>query len=103
MLLAREILHPRHQLKVALEVIPLEAGHVAPGIVGCKILEPAISSRQEAAPERTVGDKPNPEVPAGAEDRIFRITAPQRILRLQRANRVDGMGASEGGRCGFGE
>src|SRR5262249_51342199 len=58
---------------------------------------------EEAAAERAVGDEADAELAAGGEDAVFRIAAPQRVLALQRRDRMDLAGAAHGLDARFGE
>ena len=60
-------------------------------------------SGQEAAPERAVGDERDPELADRGEQLGFRIAAPQRVLSLQRRNRMHGVSAANGLRRRFGQ
>ena len=51
---------------------------------------------QEAAPQRAVGHEGNVQFPAGIQDFALGVAAPQRIFRLQRCNRMNGSGTTNG-------
>ena len=51
-------------------------------------------------PERRVGHEANAQLAQQQEQRGLRVTGPQRVLRLQRGDRVHGVGAAD--RCGAG-
>src|SRR5690606_24601114 len=94
-LLARDLLDLGDQLQVAREVLALEARREAPVVVGREVLEAAELAGEEAAPERAVGDEADPELPARGEHAVLGITGPQRVLALERADRVHRAGAPQ--------
>src|SRR5258708_3960368 len=50
---------------------------------------------KEALTQRTVGDHANPKFFQCRQDLRFRLTPPERILTLQRGDRLDRIGASD--------
>src|SRR2546426_425213 len=93
-LLPRDRFHPRHQVEVSLEVLPLKARVVAAPVVRGEVLEAADLPGEEPAPERAVGHEPDPELAARGQDLVIGGARPQRILGLQRADRVHGVRAA---------
>ena len=55
---ARDLLHPGHQVQVALDVLALEARMVAPGVVGRQVVRARDLPREEAPAQRTVTVQP---------------------------------------------
>src|SRR2546427_10420066 len=102
-LLPRDRFHPRHQVEVSLEVLPLKARVVAAPVVRGEVLEAADLPGDEPAPERAVGHEPDPELAARGQDLVLGVARPQRILGLQRADRVHGVRAAQRRRRRFGE
>ena len=58
---------------------------------------------QEPAPERRVGDEPDPELAQQRQDLLLRVAGPERVLGLQRRDRVGGVGAADRLGRGLGE
>ena len=90
------------QGQVAGEVVALESRRVAPIIVGRQILEAAETPGEEAASEWAVGDEADAERPAGAEDFLLGLAAPEGVFGLKRGDGVDRMRPFQRGRRGFG-
>src|SRR2546427_6833319 len=102
-LLPRDRLHPRHQVEVPREVLPLEARVVAAPVVRGEVLEAVDLPGEEPAPERAVGHEADPELAARRQDLVLGVARPQRILGLQRADRVHGVRAAQRRRRRLGE
>src|SRR5206468_3467575 len=96
LLLARDRLDPLDQLQVLREVLALEARREAPVVVGGEILEALQLAGEEAAAERAVGDEADAELATRGENFVLGIAAPQRVLGLQRADRVHRRRAAQG-------
>jgi hypothetical protein len=80
-----------------LEARALEARVVAAEVVVAEILGLGDGAGQEAAAERAVGDQPDPELADRGEHLVLEVACPQRVLALQRADRMDGLGAPDRG------
>ena len=96
---SRQLLDLVHEVEILLKVLALEAWVVAPPVVGGKVVDRAIAAGQKAAAERAIGDERDAELAAGVEQLAFRIAAPQRVLGLQRRNRMDGVRLCESSRA----
>ena len=60
-------------------------------------------SREKAFAQGTEGNKSDAEFFQGRQHFHFRLTPPQRIFALERAHRLDGVGAADGLHAGFGQ
>src|SRR3954453_6503132 len=94
-LLGRHLLGPFDALDVAVEVLALEARVVAAEVVVGEVGRRAEAAREEAAAERGVRDEADPELAHGRQDLGLGIARPQRVLGLQRGDRVNGVGATD--------
>ena len=91
------------QLQVALEVLALEARAVAAEVVLGQVLARAEAAGEEAAAERAVGDEADPQLAQGRQDLVLGIAAPERVLGLQRRDRMGRVGAADRLRRRLGE
>src|SRR4029453_16583344 len=98
-----ELLDALDQRQVLAEILALEARREAAIVVGGEILEALNPTAKEAAAERTVGDEADAELAARGEDAVLRIAAPQRVLALQRRDRMHGAGALQRVDAGLGQ
>jgi hypothetical protein len=53
-------------------------------------------AREEALAQGAVGDEPDPELLAGRQHRLLRAPPPQRVLALDRRDRLDGVDPADG-------
>ncbi len=58
---------------------------------------------EKSSPQRTVRHEPNPQAATGFEHAVFGFARPQRVLTLQRGDRVHGVGPFDRRRGGFGD
>jgi len=91
----RDLLHLRDEREVLREVLALEARRRAPVVALREIREAAIPPREEPAPERAVCDEPDPELAARGEDGRLDVAREERVLALERRDRVDATRAPE--------
>ena len=82
-------LDPRDELEVLLEVLALEARRVAAEVVRREVVELLDLAGEKAAAERAVRDEADAELATRREDAVLRIARPQRVLGLQRGDRMD--------------
>ena len=72
-----------HELHVLPEVLFLKARKAHPaGVVGFQVFGALYLAGKETPAERAIGDKADPELPAGRQDLFFHVPAEQGILRL---------------------
>src|SRR5579864_4139184 len=91
-----------HDSEVALEVLADEARvSLAPIVVGDLRGGPDLTG-QETVAERGVRNEADAELAQQWQQLLLRVPAPQRVLRLQSRNPVDGVGAADRGGTGFG-
>jgi hypothetical protein len=89
--------------EVALEVLPGEAGvGLAPVVVG-DVAGGADLAGEEAVAERGVGDEADAQPAQQREQFGLGVAGPQRVLGLQRGERVDGVGAADCAGAGLGQ
>src|SRR2546422_8854129 len=81
---------PRSTLFPYTTLFRSKARVVAAPVVRGQVLEAADLPGEEPAPERAVGHEPDPELAARGQDLVLGVARPQRILGLQRADRVHG-------------
>src|SRR6266568_4595815 len=74
-----------------------------PVIVRRKILEAFDLTCQKAAAQRAVRDEGDSQLTRGGQDFIFGITAPKRVLCLQRSDRMHFVRATDSVRGSFGQ
>src|SRR5581483_9677767 len=91
----RDLLDALGELHVALEVLALEARVVAPEVVVVQLVRRGEATGEEAAAEWAVRDEPDAELAQRVEDVALEIARPDRVLRLQRGDRVHGMRAPD--------
>src|SRR5437879_11280687 len=91
------------EVQVALEVLALEPGMGAPGIVGLEALWRPDGAREEPTAERAVGDEADPELTDCGEDLVLGVPRPQRILALDGRDGMDGVRTTDRVRAGLGE
>ena len=92
-----------HELEVALEVLALEARVVAAEVALREIVRRPDLPGEEAAAERAVRDEADAELAAGRKHPVLRVARPQRVLGLERRDRVDGVRAADRLRRGLGQ
>src|SRR5439155_97256 len=93
-------LDPLHQLEILLEVLLLEPRIVAPPIVRGEVIGSPEATREEPPSERAVCHEPDAQLPARGQDIGLWVATPQRVLGLERADRVHLVGTANGrGRC----
>ena len=89
--------------QVALEVLAGEARvGLAPVVVG-ELLGRADLAGEEAVAERRVGNEADAQLAQQRQQLGLRIAGPQGVLRLQRGDRVHGVGAADCGGAGLGQ
>ena len=74
---------------------PWKRGLLTAEVVGLEVLRRRDLAGQKAAAERAVGDEADPELTHGVEDLVLGIARPQRVLGLQRRDRVDRVRAAD--------
>ncbi len=74
--------------RFASRFLPREAGPAAPEVVLVELLGRLEAAGQEPAPERRVGDEADPELAAGGENLRLGVAGPERVLGLDRGDRV---------------
>src|SRR6266511_1468055 len=97
MLLVGDRAHLLDELQVALEVRSQEARVLSAKVLWVEIVERADPAREEATAERAVGNEADSELAQRRQDLDLRITAPERVLGLQRRDGVDNVCAADGG------
>src|SRR4051794_16068944 len=98
--------HLPHRLRgphVGVEILPLVTGVAAAEIAFGILLRPLDLAGQEAAAERRERHQADAELADGRQDVPLQVPLPQRILALQRGDRVDGVGAPDVGDARLGE
>ena len=75
--LAGQFLHPVHELQVAGKVFALEPGRVPAEVVGGEVVSRADLAGQEAAAQRAVGHKTDPQFLEHRKDLGFGFAFPQ--------------------------
>jgi hypothetical protein len=96
-----DLFQGRQQCYVALEIRSLEARVLAPPVVVGQRVEPGDRCGEETAAERAVGHEADAELAAGRQDLGLDVPGPEGILGLQRRDRMDLMGAPQGGGARF--
>src|SRR6185436_6087706 len=76
------------ELQVLFQVLPLETRIGPAPVVLREIIEVLDLAGEKAAAERAVSHDPAAELPAGEEDPVLDIAAPQRVLRLEGRDRM---------------
>src|SRR5439155_249817 len=59
-----------------------------PPVVRGEVLVAPYLAREEAAPQRAVGDEADAQLPAHGQNLVLRVATPERVLRLERADGV---------------
>src|SRR5581483_5697910 len=77
-----------HEIEVALKIFSLKARVGAAPVVRRQVLLASDGAGEKTAAERAVGDKADAERAHGGQDIFFRLAAPERILRLERRDRM---------------
>src|SRR6202041_2484456 len=95
MLFLGDLFNARDQFQVLLEVLALKARRHAPEILGAKFRTLHLAG-EDAATERAVGDKSNPQLAAGRKDPALGIAGPQRVFALKRRDRAGRMSPAYG-------
>jgi large subunit ribosomal protein L32 len=90
-----DLLHAVGEPHVALEVGAREPRVTLPKIVVLQLVRRAEAAGEEAAAERAVRDEPDAELAQRVEDLALGIASPQRILRLQRGDGMNGVRATD--------
>src|SRR5712691_8127436 len=85
----RDRLDGFHELEVLLEIARPEARLLAPDVVRRDVVYLPDVSGEEASPERRVRDKTDAQLAARGQDLVLDVARPQRILGLQRGDRMD--------------
>ena len=92
-----DLAHPVRQLQIFLEVLLREAWEAgAAGVVLGHVLDAPPASGEEASPERAVGDEPDAQFAHGRQDLVLHVAGKERILRLEGADGVHGVGLPDG-------
>ena len=73
----------------------MKRGGAAAEVVLVELVGRAEAAGEEAAPEGRVGDESDPEPAAGGQDLGLGIAAPERVLGLERGDRVNRVRAPE--------
>jgi len=76
---------------------------VAAEVVVVQLVDRTDGAGEEAASQRGVGHEADAELTHHRQDLCLRLARPQRVLRLQRGHRVDGMRPPDGGRRSLGQ
>jgi hypothetical protein len=92
-----DVLDVADEVEVLLEVLPLKARLTTAEVVGREVLEAGEAAGEKSAAERAVGDEADAELAAGREDLVLDVAHPERVLGLQRGDRVDGLRAADRG------
>ena len=71
---------------------------LAPAVVGRDVVGTLDAPGEQAPSERRVGDEGDPELAAHREGVLRRLPVQERVLHLQRGDRMDGVRPAEGGR-----
>src|SRR5829696_3516975 len=99
-----DLAHLVRQFQVLFEVLLREAWEAGTsGVVLGHILYAPPASGEEAPPERAVGDEPDAQFAHGRQDLVLHLAGKERILRLEGADGVHGMGLPDGFCRRFGE
>src|SRR5215207_6295161 len=92
-----DLAHPVRKLQVLLEVLLREAWEAgAAGVVLGHVVDAPPASGEEATPERAVGDEPDAQLAHGRQDLVLHVPSKERILRLEGADGVHGVGLPDG-------
>src|SRR5260370_39553539 len=78
-LLARQLLHPAHQIEILLEVLALEARMILAPVAVLDVLRPLDLASQEPTAQRAVGDEPDLELANGRQDCVLYVAAPKGV------------------------
>ena len=89
--------------RLLLEVLAHEPGVGLAPVAVVEVVHRADGAGEQAVAERRVRHEPDAELAAHVEDTVFGVTGPQRILRLQRRDRVHGVGSPDRGRSRLGQ
>ena len=84
------------QLQVGVQVLAGEARAAAAEVLLVELVGRLEAAREEAAPERRVGDEADPELAAGGQHPGLGVAGPQRVLGLHGGDGVDGVRAADG-------
>jgi hypothetical protein len=84
------------QRDVAFEVVGIEARMIATSILRLELVQRLDRGGEEPAPEGGVSHKGDPELAAGREDVLFHVARPQRVLGLERNERMHFVRAPQG-------
>src|SRR5262249_7544493 len=80
---------------IALEVAFLEAWMVAASVVGCQVRLHLEGRSEETAAQGAIGHEADAELADRGEDLRLEIAGPERILRLERRDRMGAVGAPD--------
>src|SRR3979411_1300841 len=94
LVLFRDLLDFRDQLEILLEIRSLKARVLSPEIVFSEIFDSLDLSGEKPATERAVSYETDAEVAERVEQPLLRISRPERILGLHRADRMDLVGSA---------
>src|SRR5260370_2647717 len=95
-LLARQLLHPAHEIEILLEILALEARMILAPVAFLDVLRPFDLAGQESAAQRAVRDETDLEFANGRQDFVLDIATPEGVLRLESGDRTDGVRAPHG-------
>jgi transcriptional regulator with XRE-family HTH domain len=84
-----------HRAEVLLEVLALEAWVGATRVVGGEVIHRSNRSGQKPTPKRRVWNKSDPELRQYRKHFVARVACPERVLGLQRGDRVHGVGSTD--------
>ena len=87
-LLFRDPLDLFHEREILREVLALKSRRVAPIVSRFEVVDGLVPARQKSTADRAVRDEADPQLAHRGQNVILGITAPERVLRLQRRDRM---------------
>src|SRR3954471_10316527 len=99
---SRDLFDAVDEVEIAFEVFALEARRLAAVIGRFEVVDRLETSGEEAAADRRVGDEADAQLAHGRQNLVLGIAAPERILGLQRGDRMYRMRAPDCLRRRFG-
>src|SRR5262249_10526388 len=99
----RDLLNRFEEFEIVSKIFTLKARMVASEICGGQVVGALDLSAEEAAADGTISDETDSKFSYRRQNSGFNLTLPQRILHLNRAERMNGMGATNGCRGCFGK
>ncbi len=95
-----DLADPLDQFEVLLEIAALEARAVPTPVFFRQVVERLITAGEKTAAQGAVGHESDPQLTRGTEDLVLGVSTPERILGLQRRDRLHVVRAAD--RCGAG-